>query len=323
MAGTDTGCASPDGGAGFAEEVRVIRRLLFPMFALLLCAAPLRALAAESFVDLDDDGVQDANEPALLPLLWKNGGVFNAYAAQPGFTPQRGPVGVVLQGGVTLGTGQTIQLILSGHARVKGTIAVTKPDVSIFVTTVGSDIELADGTVITGRSDVVFQAANGGSITVGDGVKLSTSGDFSLLTFDAAGTLTVGRKASFTLKGGYNDVGLHGRSGLTVGPGLIFRGPNHAGFTALSTADLFLDAIDLKGGYIHLESYSDDAHVGAKHVYVRNSTLWQTYQNGDFRILAAADLRAGRYAPDAIVLENTTVRTKITDPLYIPNPTIR
>jgi hypothetical protein len=302
----------------------VIRRLLLPTLALLLlCAAPLRAQTVESFVDLDDDGVRDANEPALLPLLWQNGGLFNAYAAQPGYTPQRGPVGVVLQGRVVLGAGQTMQLILSGHARISGQIMVSKPDVSVFVTTVGSDVEIAPGTIISGRSDVVFQASNGGNITIGDGGRFSTSGDFSLLTFDAAGLVQVGSNVSFQLKGGYDDVGLHGRTGLTIGTGLAFRGPNHAGFTALSTADITLDDASIRGGYIHLESYSDDAHPGAKHVWVKNSTLWQTYLNGDFRILAAADQRAGRYAPDAIVLENTTVRTRILDPLYIPAPVVR
>jgi hypothetical protein len=303
----------------------VLRRLL-PLLVLALCAAtmPARAQTAPAaFVDLGDDGVYDPGDIPLDQFLAPDSIGFNQWVAQGAYKPTGRPVGVVIQSRWLVGTGVYHQIVVSGHIRVHGDIVATRDETSVAFTTLGGDVDIAPRVKLSGRGDLSFQTLQGGRITVGDGVQLGTRGETATALLDSSGPLTLGTGVRGTLQGGgYADIMLLARNGITVGDGLAVKAPNHGGFHIIVNGDLDLTNASIRAGYIDLEAVSDAAHPLGAHVHLADSSLLQSYRNGDFRILAGVNQRTRTFAPDAILLDHTSVRTKDGLPLYVPDPLI-
>lgn len=298
--------------------------LLCSLIAAIFPASPVAAQSPGAFIDLDDDGVWDASDLPLAPFVGSGAYGFNAYVAQPGYSPSGRPVGLVIDQRLLLGASESIDILVTGHIRVRADIVVSRSEVMARFTTVGGDVDVAPGVTVSGRGDLVFETRDGGDIRVGDGGRFATRGDLATVGFDADGTLTVGAGVELQLRGGgYAIIVLHGRDGVTMAPGVEVRAPAHGSLMLLSGTDLALSDLRVKAGYIDIEAYTDAGHPEAKRIAVTASRLQQSYKNGDFRMIAAADLR-GSYAPHAIVLTQTDVRTKAVDgPMYVPLPEIR
>lgn len=285
----------------------------------------VRAQAApDAFIDVDNDGNWTAGDLPLSNFLGAGSIGFNVYQPQPGWKPVTRPVGLVVRNPLTLDADFVQQFILTGNIRILASIKVTKADTFVSFTTMGGDITIAPKVAIAGNGDVDFQAFNGGDITLGEGSTYTTRGEFSTVGFDADGAMSVGSKVAFKLSGnGYNAISVHARDALTFGTGVTSAIPGHGYFDIMCSCDITLQKANLKSGYIRLEAYSSPRHPEAKHVRVVDSSLSQTYKNGDFRVIASADLRSLRYAPDAVIFENAKISAKSKTPLYLPDPIVR
>ncbi len=287
--------------------------------------APARAQSNPgAFIDVDNNGVWTSGDLPLANFLGAGSIGFNVYAAQPGWKPVTRPVGLVVLTPLTLDADFVQQFILSGDIRIMASVKVTQPDTFVSFSTLGGNITIGPKVVVTGNGDVDFQTFNGGDISVGEGSIFTTRGEFNAVSINADGALDLGPRIAFQLAGtGYNAISIHAHDAITIGPGMTSRIPNHGYFDLLCNCDLTLPKANLKSGYIRIEGYSSARHPEAKRVRVTESTLTQTYKNGDFRILAGADQRTSRYAPDALILEKTKISTRSLQPLYLPDPIVR
>lgn len=294
------------------------------MFLFGSVATASAQTAPGAFIDVDNDGNWTAGDLPLSNFLGPDSIGFNAYLAQPGWKPVSHPVGLVIRTPLTLSNEFVQQFILSGDIRILASIKVAQPDTFVSFSTVGGDITIGAKVVISGNGDVDFQTFNGGDITLGDGSSYTTRGEFNTVGFDADGAIAIGSKVAFKLSGnGYNAVAIQAHDAMTIGPGMTTAIPNHGYFDLLCACDLTLSKATFKSGYIRIEGYSSERHPQAKRVRIVDSSLTQTYKNGDFRIIAAADQRSSRYAADALVLEHTKISTKSYSPLYLPDPIVR
>jgi hypothetical protein len=302
--------------------------LAVAMTATLCLFGSVQAVTAQeapaAFIDVDNDGNWTGGDIPLSNFLGENSIGFNVYQAQPGWKPVTRPVGLVVRSPITLDADFVQQFILTGNIRILASIKVAQPDTFVSFTTMGGDITIAPKVVITGNGDVDFQAFNGGDVTLGEGSIYSTRGSFSTVGFDADGAMTIGPKVQFKLSGNnYNAINVNARDALTIAPGLTSSIPGHGYLDILCSCDITLQKANLKSGYIRLETYSTTRHPEAKRVRISDSTLNQTYGNGDFRIIAAADMRTLRYAPDALIIERSKISHRDKLPFYLPDPIIR
>jgi len=304
------------------------RTRMFLVAAALLLAPYGRVHAVTapdtSFVDFDNDGVRSPGDRPLSDYAGPGLTGFNEFG---GNTGAKGPVGIVLEGNVVLGdeSGDMKLFFVRGNITVRGNVTIKSRDTLLWLMTNGGKITFAPGVVVKGNGQMMFQAASGGTISVGDGAVFSTRGyDGSDVTFAADRDVTVGARTSFTTAAGYSNIEFQSGNTLRIAPGLKMRGPNHGGITITAHADLDLAGLDVRTGYVHIEAFADDAHPAAKRLHIASSKFYQTYKNGEFRLLANPDARTLRFAPDALVLTKVLVSTKTPWPLYYPeNPTIQ
>jgi hypothetical protein len=280
--------------------------------------------APPAFIDVDNDGNWTAGDLPLANFIGPDSVGFNAYAAQPGWKPQSRPVGLVVRAPITLSGDFVQQFIMTGNIKILANVKVAHADTFVSFATTGGDITIGPKVVVAGNGDITFQTFNGGDITLGDGSSYSTRGEFNSVGFDADGSMAIGSKVAFKLSGNsYNAVNVNARDALTVGTGLTSSIPGHGYFDFLCSCDFTLQKANLKSGYIRMEAYSTDRHPQAKHIRIVDSSLNQTYKNGDFRIIAGPDTRTSRYAVDGIVLENSKISEASYSPLLLPDPIVR
>jgi hypothetical protein len=288
-------------------------------------AAPVPPPATPgAFIDVDNNGVWTSGDLPLANFTGTGSVGFNAFATQPGWKPVTRPVGLVVLTPLTLNADFVQQFIVSGDIRIMADVKVSQADTFVSFSTIGGNITIGPKVSVSGNGDMDFQTFNGGDISVGDGASFTTRGEFNTVSLDADGVMTLGSKLAFQLAGtGYNAINIHAHDAITIGPGMTTRIPNHGYFDLLCNCDVTLPKANFRSGYIRIEGYSSARHPEAKHVRVTDSTLTQTYKNGDFRIIAGADVRTSRYAPDGLILEKTKISTKSLQPLYLPDPIVR
>jgi len=276
-----------------------------------------------SFVDVDNNGVWSTGDLPLSQFLGPSSFGFNALVAQPGWKPQTRPVGLVIQGPLVL-TNWYLDFQVTGDIRFRGKLESKAADAVIAFRSIGGNVYVEPGAVIVGSGQMEIGAITG-NLRVGKKAQLTNKGSQADLDLDAGNELYVETGAVLGTSGNdYPTVSLWGNEKLTLEPGVKFTGGSHATIALTSLADIALDKVSITSGYIRIEAYADAAHPTAKRIVVKNSTLSQTYKNGDFRMLARPDVRTLRYAPDAIVIEKTTLKLKTgTGPLFIPEPIIR
>src|SRR5262245_17676442 len=126
------------------------------VFLLLLSVADDVAAATTklgtSFVDVDDDGVFDAGSDILLSTVFDpDRGTFDTSRPSPGYTPPPPPVGIVLEGKVTVVDGAHFKA--SGTVRVRGHVVapVSEPDGYSSLRMEASVIEVAPKAKVTNK----------------------------------------------------------------------------------------------------------------------------------------------------------------------------
>lgn len=292
-------------------------------FALVGGVAPRAFAFTESFVDVDNDGTWSAGDLPLSQFLGPNSFGFNALVAQPGWQPRSHPVGLVIQGPLVL-TNWYLDFQVTGDIRFRGKLESKAADAVIAFRSLGGNVYVEPGAVVVGSGQMELTAITG-NLRVGKKALLTNKGSHADLDLDAGNELYIETGAVLSTSGNdYPSVSLWGNEKLTLEPGVKFSGGSHATISMTSMTDIFLDKVSITSGYIRIEAYSDAAHPAAKRIRVTDSTLSQTYKNGDFRMIATPNRNTLVYAPEAIVIENTTLKLKTgTGPLFIPNPIIR
>jgi len=276
-----------------------------------------------SFVDVDNNGVWSSGDLPLAQFLGPNSYGFNALVAQPGWTPRTRPVGLVLEGPLVL-TNWYLDFQVTGDIRFRGKLESKAADAVIAFRSLGGNVYVEPSAVIVGSGQMEISALTG-NLRVGKKAQLSNKGSQADLDLDAGNELYIETGAVLSTAGNdYPMVSVWGTEKLTLEPGVKFSGGSHATIALTSLADITLDKVSITSGYIRIEAHADAAHPTAKRILVKNSTFSQTYKNGDFRMIARPDERTLRYAPDAIVIEKSTLKLKTgTGPLYIPDPIFR
>jgi hypothetical protein len=302
------------------------RRVLLLLLALAPAAHAL--VPADGFVDVDRNGVFSPGDVPLSHFATPLGIYFNELQAGPGWTPRNHPVDVVLARPITLPgpdapAGEVdVTLLVRGNVRIAGNLTIRRPESRVYVATLEGLIRIAPGVRVEGNGDVDLRAYGPfGGVVVGAGARLSTQDDASTLSVHGL-LVAVERDAQFVLSGGgYNHVYLNAGM-LVMGPNVGFTTGGRGSVALVSGSNLGLTRLSVRAGYVHIEAYSDQSSPAAKRVRIEDSTLTQTYVHGDYRVLAAADARTGKFAPNAIVLARTKVSTK-RSPLYVPDPVIQ
>lgn len=269
-------------------------------------AAPRPRAAADdwgrSFVDHDDDGVRDAADRPLADML----GPHNTFRHTTG-----GRVGLVLDGVVLGARGTSAHLLVNGTVRIRNSVRVTRPDASVSVASLGGDVEVAPGAVVEGNG-YLDVTSHGGRLTIGDGARLSGRGGNYATDFTGS-RVVVGAGVQVSIGNGYHWFSIAGDH-VTVGERLTVRGPGHALFDLRAGADLTLDRADVRTGYVLLRAHRPEGTGPGRRIVIRDSTLRQTYRNGELRVVADG--------PGAAVRLERVVLSHATDmPLFAPMPT--
>jgi hypothetical protein len=291
--------------------------------ALLVGSVPPALAQTGSFVDADNNGVWSTGDVPLSQFLGPSSFGFNALAAQPGWKPKSGPVGLVIQGPLVL-TNWYLDFQVTGDIRFRGKLESKAVDAVIAFRSLSGNIYIEPSAVIVGSGQMELTAI-AGDLRVGKKAQLSNKGSQSDLDLDAGNELYIETGAVFSsASNDYPLISIWGTEKLTLEPGVKFTGGSHTTISLTSMNDIALDKVSITSGYIRIEAYADEAHPAAKRILVTNSTLSQTYKNGDFRMIAKPDRNTLRYAPEAIVIQNTILKLRTgTGPLFIPNPIIR
>lgn len=297
--------------------------LAFAAGILMLGALPQAHAqgTTDSFVDVDNNGVWSQGDLPLAQFLGPDSFGFNCLQPQKGWTPRTHPVGLVVQGRPLLLSNDFNHFLMTGNIKVMTDVKVVRRDLSVSFLTLNGDVTIGAGVKVNAAGDIDFTAA-AGSVTVGAKSSFSTKGEFYAVTLDAARALTLDADVSASLTGGYNSIVLRARNTLSVAPGFSMKGPAHGIIDIMAASDITLTDVDLKAGYIRVEAYTDALHPQSKRVRIVDSSLNQTYRNGDFRLIANTDM-VGRYASQALILERTKIKTKDPLALYIPDPVVR
>jgi hypothetical protein len=307
-----------------------MRFALRVLFLLLASVAPAAhaVVPADGFVDVDRNGVLSSGDVPLSNFATPLGIYFNELQPGPGWTPRSQPVDVVLARPITLPgpdapAGEVdVTILVRGNVTIAGNLTIRRPESSVYLATLGGVIWVAPGVRVEGNGDVDLRAYGPlGAVVVGAGARLSTQDDASTVTL-LGFLVAVDRDAQFVLSGaGYNHVHLNAGI-MLVGPNVGFTTGGRGSVALISGANLSLPRLSVRAGYIHIEAYSDQSSPSAKQIRIEDSTLTQTYVHGDYRVLAGADARTAKFAPNAIVLARTKVSTK-RPPLYVPDPVIQ
>ena len=289
---------------------------------LIATAAPAGAAPASSttswgtsYVDVDNDGVRDSGEPALSSVITPNLG-FYSWQSGPNWTAKTGPVGLVLEGPITLNTAEWLNFGVRGDITLKGSLIAKKPDTNVRFLTIGTDndITLAPYSVIKGNGDVNFQSVTNtnepaGVLRVGEGSLLEAKGEFQGIEL-RADTVNVASGVKFAVKGGgYNDVWIRSNE-LNVAEGVVFTGSSHGGIHIVVRGDLTLSKVIMKAGYIFITAWADQSEGDPpRRLKILNSMLTQTYRNGHLELEAYPGAN-GQFASNALDLTGTTYSAK-------------
>lgn len=304
----------------------VVRALVLVLVAAVPAAHAI--VPDDGFVDVDRNGVFSAGDVPLSNFVTPDGLAFNELQKGPNWTPPNHPVDVVLARPVTFPSKGAepgpvdVTILVRGRVTIGANLTIKRPESSVYIVSLEDGIYVKPGVHVDGNGDVDLRAygANGW-VVVGSTARLSTKGDTSTFTvFGHAVMVETG--VQFVLSGaGYSNMIVNGDV-VGVAPNITATTSGRGSFTLISGADLTLQHWNVKAGYLHIESYSDNTSPSAKHVRIEDSTLNQTYVHGDYRVLAGPSLATNSYAPHAIVLVRTHVTTK-APALYVPDPEIQ
>lgn len=306
----------------------MISARLFAVAAMLAVATLDTADAAKtskygtSFVDADDDGVFDPGTDIFLSSILdaaEDGGYFSTGQARPGYTPPPPPVGIVLEGKVTLVDGGDLEA--SGTIRVRGSVVSidSEPDDYNSLNLYSPNlIEIAPRAKITHKSAGALYVI-GGDVTIGERVRITALADVWL---GVNGTLVTGENVQVRSTGNKEDfepsvwvLALN----MQLGDGFYMRANDYADclfeHNGDVQTDMVLNELRVRCGYIELAAYS---HPEGNRIRLTNSYLDSRTPDGNIRFYV--DEGPDGYLPNALVIENSSIRARGTIDYDVPFP---
>lgn len=264
-----------------------------------------------SFVDADNDGVFDPGTDVLLSsILDGDDSDFSTGAARPGYTPPPPPVGLVLEGKVTL-IGNW-DLDASGTVVIRGSVQ-TMPfdsDGSAGLDVSGRALQVASKSRVTNKGDflTIFVTEH---MSIGDRVRISSIADIWL---GVDGPMVIGDNVQIRTTGNKEDYGstyiFIGTFDLQAGRSLYVRTNDYAAVdfehNGDTNTDMVLERFRFRGGSLALLSYG---HPDGNRLHVLDSYIDQRDVEGELELYAASSAGGG-FLPDALLLTGTSMRVR-------------
>jgi hypothetical protein len=258
-----------------------------------------------SFVDVDNDGVFDAGSDILLSsILGPDDTDFDTDVARAGYTPPGGPAGVVFEGKVTLVGWGAIQA--SGTITVRGHLVAlpSEPDDITSLDVEAPVIDIAPRAKVTKKNGYqLYMIAD--LLRIGDRARITTVDSLWLGAYDF---MVIGENVQIRSTGNpedYEPLVFILASDLQAGEGLYVRGNEWADclieHNPDTHTDLVLRRFRARCGYIELASYGPRLHLFDSYLDSRNPE--------GFIELYLDPGPDGGYPPDALIVENTSIRS--------------
>ena len=214
------------------------------------------------------------------------------------------PKGRVTLSGVKLGANALLEINATGDVVVTGSFVEAENTANASVRTAGN-LTIADNTKVAAKGNLTFDAK--GTLAIGKKVAASTgSGNYSLKF--VGGTVSVGAGTAVTVAGGDSHAVFEALVGTVEFTGKVsITGGGHSYLVVRANQDLVVSNLTAKLGYFEF------GYVGTgtndTHVTIRNSILTQSYFNGAFVVWVRNSATARPF-----VLDATTVTTKSPEP---------
>jgi hypothetical protein len=264
-----------------------------------------------SFVDADNDGVFDPGVDVLLSsILDGDDNDFSTGAARPGYTPPPPPVGVVLEGKVTLIGNWDIDA--SGTVVVRGNVQAMPfdSDGGAGLDISGRALQIASKSRVTNKGDflTIFVTDH---ISIGDRVRFSSVADIWL---GVDGPMVLGDNIQIRTTGNKEDYSgtylFIGTFDLQAGRNLYIRTNDYAAVdfehNGDTNTDMVLERFRFRGGSLALLSYG---HPDGNRLHVLDSYIDQRDPEGELELYAAPS-PGGAFLPDALLLTGTSMRVR-------------
>jgi hypothetical protein len=285
----------------------------------LLSVTPARATTLPpSCVDLNNNGVCDAGEPALAPLL--NAGSFDTSVAQPGYTPPGTPVGIVLNN-LPL-TADGLSLNATGNIVVNGKLK--NPDATDVTMQSTESITLAQSAQIQyGRT---HDGADGitlfaGTINFGPKSQIKVGGDSNFWDIEAE-TIHFGVSTKFQAAGDDTEIDITSIAGLTFDGTAQFKTTKTGTVSMLTQSSIAANGLKVTSGTIDIEADSPDGlpFPTIRTVALANCNINQDSVDGSLTISAGSP--GFHSAVDNLTLQHCRVRSEAGSPDLEPTPII-
>lgn len=291
--------------------------VLLSLFAIPATPAHATTLSP-SCVDLNNNGVCDAGEPALAPLL--NFGSFDTSVAVPGYVPPAGLVGVVLNNFPLTDDGLTIKATgtISVNGKMKNPLGgdVDLETGSNLVFGIGAQIQY--GRTHDGAGGLTLFAAN---IDFGPKTQIKVGGDGNFWDVEAD-RINVGASAKFEAKGDDTEIDVVVINALTFGTGVGFKTAQTGSIFVTTNANLAATSLKVQAGTIDIEALPPDGLPFAiqRTITLTNSNINQRDVDGYLTISAGnpSDHAAG----DMLTLQHTRVKSASPPADLEPTPII-
>lgn len=272
-----------------------------------------------SFVDADDDGVFDAGtDVRLADILAPDDTEFYTSDARPGYTPPPPPVGIVLEGKVTLVDWG--DLAASGTLRVRGNVVALGSERESYesLSLSAETIEIASRTKLSHKTGgTLYVVAT--SVAIGDRVRITTLADLWLA---ANGPMVMGDNVQLRSTGNKEDYEPSFwvlAYDLQAGENLYMRANDYADclieHNGDTSTDLELRRFRIRCGYIELAAYS---HPDGNRIRLVDSYLDSRTPDGRIRFYVSPG--PGGFLPDPLVFENTSIRARGSVEANVPLP---
>jgi hypothetical protein len=271
-------------------------------------AAPTNKFGT-SFVDVDNDGVFDAGSDVLLSsIVGPDDTSFSTGEARPGYTPPPPPVGLVIEGKVTLVDWS--DLFASGTLIVRGSLKNVSADPYPFFSLdmYGTTVEIAPRSKITHKGHGTLQIL-GDRIVIGERSRLTAVNEYWL---GSEGEMVFGDNVQIRSTGRKYDFSPYcfiGALDLQAGEGLYVRGNDYSQWdiehNGEVNTDMLLREFRFRGGSLGLLSYD---HPDGNRLHVLDSMIDQRDVDGGIQLYA--DPGPNGFLPDALLLTGTSMRVR-------------
>jgi hypothetical protein len=290
--------------------------------SILMPVLPANATTTASFphscVDLNNNGICDAGEPALGPLL--NAGSFNTSVAQPGYAPPAGPVGVVLDSFPITADGLTINatgnITVNGKMKNPAAAGVDLETGNNIVLSPGAQIQVGQGHCCANGITMFAQ-----NLIIGAKAKIQIGGDFNFWDLGADNVM-IGASAKLTAVGDDTEIDVVAANALQFGDGVQLKTSNSGTISVLAQASWAATGLKVTSDTIDLEADSADnlSFAPQRTLSLTNSNINQDASDGSLTISAGTP--GFHSSTDQLTFTHTRVRSVAGGADLEPTPVI-